>query len=149
MSYDDKMVRKLKLLNVAANEAFQNSVDLLEEAKLLRDHKKWARSYALAVLAAEQFTKSFEFKCEEAAFNLEKVPPKRMHAFRLARFEQLLILPHLVYVDHYNALAKLSPGLTRKEPNRQFIESISVMFGRKAKPQRKRFGNETANRSQN
>jgi hypothetical protein len=118
----------MSLLGVAADEAFRNSVDLLEEAKLLRDHGKWARSYALAVLAAEEFTKSFEFKCREVGFNLSKVPTKGVHQFRLKRFELLLIVPHLMSVGSYNLLAKFA-GVPLRNPDRQFIKSVRVTFG--------------------
>jgi len=125
------MTRTVRLLNEAANAAFQNSVDLLEEAKILSQQRKWARSYALTVLAAEQFTKSFEFKCEQAGRNLPPVPKKGIHGFRLQRFTFLLIAQHLMSVGQHNFLAKLACAPLR-EADRKFIRSVYVMLGKDA-----------------
>jgi hypothetical protein len=119
------------LLSEAANAAFQNSVDLFEEAKLLADYGKWARSYALALLAAEQYTKSFEFKCEQIGFKLAKVSAKKVHAFRLLRFTFLLILPHLMSVGGFNFFAKLA-NVPLREPDRKFMKRVYVVFGKQA-----------------
>ncbi|SEF27656.1 abortive infection protein, AbiV family [Amycolatopsis pretoriensis] len=45
--------------------ALANAVSLLDEVKILLEHHKWARSYALATLAIEEYGK-FRL-CEEAA----------------------------------------------------------------------------------
>jgi hypothetical protein len=123
------MPRSSQLLDEAANAAFQNAVQLFEEAKLLCHHKKWARSYALALLAAEQYTKSFEFKCEQIGFRLPNVPDREVHEFRLLRFTFLLILPHLMSVGGYNLFAKLA-NVSLREPDRKLMKRAYSIFGK-------------------
>jgi len=123
------MVRTPALLNEAANAAFQNAVDLFEEAKLLADNQKWARSYVLALLAAEQYTKSFEFKCEQIGRRLPKVPDRELHKFRLLRFTFLLILPRMMFDGAYN-LFMLATGKPAREHDRESMKRAYSIFGR-------------------
>jgi len=50
----------------AARAAYRNSLGLLEESNVLYKNSRYARSYALCVLCAEEFAKSFLYKCTSA-----------------------------------------------------------------------------------
>ena len=52
-----------KLFEDGAKAAYRNSLGLLEEANILYTNSKYARTYALCVLSAEEFVKSFLYKC--------------------------------------------------------------------------------------
>jgi len=123
------MVRNPKLLNAAANAAYQNAFELFEEAKLLAHKKKWPRAYALALLAAEQYTKSFEFKCEEIGHKLPKVPDRELHKFRLLRFTFMLTLPRLMFVGTHNILAQAA-GAPLWQHDRTSLKRAYCIFGK-------------------
>ena len=45
---------------------FSNSLDILDDAKILFDREKYARSFALCVMAAEELNKALFFKLVSA-----------------------------------------------------------------------------------
>ena len=61
-----------ELYDEAALSAYENSLDLLQEAEILHSSFKYARTYALCVLAAEEFSKSFLYKCQSVGLISDK-----------------------------------------------------------------------------
>lgn len=115
------------LLQGAAEEAFNNSRDLLEESKLLYTNSGWARSYLLAVTAAEQYVLSFEFKCNLAGFDLQSVWHSAGHTARKARFALLIITPYLMEIGAYNFFAKMA-GVQLRKPDLRFLKRYINTF---------------------
>ncbi len=60
----------------ACRQAAQNARDLLAEAEILLDRGRWARAFALAVLASEEFGKG------SAAVALAVLPAETAHSCR-------------------------------------------------------------------
>lgn len=54
--------KKAKLYARGSAEAYRNSKDLLEDAEVLYEAKRYARAYALGVLSAEEFSKAYVYK---------------------------------------------------------------------------------------
>ena len=125
------------MLQTAAEKAFENSRDLLEDSKILFKKKKYARAFALSVTAAEEYAKSFEFKCELARFNIPGVPSESAHSFRQARFALLVITPYMMGVGGWNFFAQLA-GVQPKKPDREFLELFIKTFNHNIQGRRNR-----------
>jgi len=54
------------LYRKAALAAYQNSLDLLEDANILFKQSRFARAYALGALSLEEFAKAFLYRCYSA-----------------------------------------------------------------------------------
>jgi hypothetical protein len=126
-----------ELLQLAAEKAFKNSRSLLKESKLLYENEMYARSFALSVTAAEEYAKSFEYKCELAKFKIPPVPPDAAHSFRQARFALLVITPHLMAIGGWNFFAQMA-GMKPKKPNRGFLEVFIKTFNHDIRGKRNR-----------
>ena len=100
--------KRQELLKQTSIDAYTNSVFLIDEAKILYNKKRWARSYFLAACGSEQFVKSFEYRCESISRPLPPIPKKSAHKDRPGRFALMMIVPHLMNIATYNFFAKMS-----------------------------------------
>lgn len=62
----------IELYEKAAQEAFDNAKDMLDEAEILLQKKRFARSVAISVLASEEFAKSMFYKFRSLGIVSEK-----------------------------------------------------------------------------
>ncbi len=62
----------IEIYEEASRAAYKNCLELLEDANLLHDHGRYPRSYALAVICAEEFAKSFLYKCYSCGIIIDK-----------------------------------------------------------------------------
>ncbi|MGD0145784.1 MAG: AbiV family abortive infection protein [Nitrososphaerales archaeon] len=114
----------------ASTAAYRNSKELLEEATVLLQAGKWARSYFLAITSAEQFTRCVEFACQSVGFELKaKRPNEGLHDFGLRRFGLLAISSHAMATEGWNFFAKLSDGkVPTKTYDRRYLQTIMKNF---------------------
>jgi AbiV len=114
----------------ASAAAYGNSRKLLEEAIMLFEKGRWARSYFLAVTSAEQFTRSVEFACESVGFELKaKRPSEGLHDFNLRRFGLLAISSHTMAIEGWNFFARMSAGkVLPKTYDRVYLETLMRSF---------------------
>lgn len=80
----------------AARAAYDNSRSLLYEARLLGRRSKFARGYALCVLATEEFCKAFLYKSVSAGLVNESQVRKVVasHSEKIFRFLHIIITPY-------------------------------------------------------
>ena len=80
-----------KLYEKGAHAAYKNCLALLREGVILYNHKKYARSYALAVLSCEEFAKAFLYKCIACGFVVDSyVHDLDKHELKLAHLAHIL-----------------------------------------------------------
>ncbi len=94
-----------ELYEKAARSAYENCLALLEESRILADRSKFARAYALCVLGAEEFCKSFLYKGVSAGLVEERKIQKvlKLHPEKLGRFVHIL-MPHVILGLHANEI---------------------------------------------
>jgi AbiV family abortive infection protein len=82
----------------AARAAYENCLALLDESKILAEHSKFARAYALCVLASEEFCKSFLYKGVSTGLATEVDIRNALarHSEKITRFVHLIIVPYLL-----------------------------------------------------
>jgi AbiV family abortive infection protein len=82
----------------AARAAYENCLALLDESKILAEHSRFARAYALCVLASEEFCKSFLYKGVSTGLAKEADIRKALvrHSEKITRFVHLIIVPYLL-----------------------------------------------------
>ncbi len=80
----------------AARAAYENCLALLDESKILAEHSKFARAYALCVLASEEFCKSFLYKGVSTGLVKDEDVRKalRKHSEKIYRFSHLIAIPY-------------------------------------------------------
>ena len=83
-----------ELYEKAARAAYENCLALLDESKILAKHSKFARAYALCVLASEEFCKSFLYKGVSAGLvDAELIQHAvRDHSEKIARFAHIIVI---------------------------------------------------------
>src|SRR2546426_3281789 len=86
------------LYEKAARAAYRNSIALLDEARILGERSKFARAYALCILASEEFCKSFLYKGVSTGLASEEDIRKALvkHSEKISRFVHLIITPYLL-----------------------------------------------------
>ncbi len=86
-----------ELYEKAARAAYENCLALLGESKILAEHSKFARAYALCVLASEEFCKSFLYKAVSAGLVTEKDVQRvvTIHSEKIARFVHIIVSPSI------------------------------------------------------
>lgn len=114
----------------ASAAAYGNSRKLLEEAVMLFEAGRWARSYFLALTSAEQFTRSVEFACESVDFELKaKRPSEGLHDFNLRRFGLLALSSHAMAIEGWSFFARMSAGkVPPKTYDRAYLETLMRNF---------------------
>src|SRR2546422_3996235 len=81
------------LYEKAAKAAYENSLDLLNEASILYEHGRYARACALTVFSCEEFAKAFLYKCNASGLIIDKKFEKDIlkHDIKLAHFTHLIV----------------------------------------------------------
>ena len=101
----------------AAHAAYQNSLELLEEARLLYNNSRYARAFSLAVLASEEFSKSFLYKCRAEEF-LSATSLSRMITDHEVKVNKALhILSFAVFFSKYESRIRDATEKDRLERN--------------------------------
>ncbi len=90
-----------KIYEEGTHAAYKNSLSLLEEANIMFNNSKFARAYALGVLSAEEFAKSFIYKC--ISVGLIKHDFRRdiiKHQEKIFHIIHILLMPRLLHVRY-------------------------------------------------
>ncbi len=86
----------------AAWASYENCLDLLDDANILVERSKFPRAYALTILAAEEFCKSYLYKCLSAGLTgkgkIKKIVP--YHDEKIFRFIHLMVNPTTMAIHH-------------------------------------------------
>lgn len=90
-----------ELYEEAALSAYDNSLDLLQEAEILHNNSKYARTYALCVLAAEEFSKSFLYKCQSVGLISDKDFMKDLRKHHEKIFHSIHLLISAYHIANY------------------------------------------------
>lgn len=86
----------------AARASYENCLDLLDDAAILAARSKFPRAYALTVLAAEEFCKSYLYKCLSAGLAGKRQIKKIVasHDEKIFRFIHLIMDPSIMSIHH-------------------------------------------------
>ena len=112
-----------KVYEEAAKAAYKNCLELKIEARLLYDNSFYSRSYALAVLSFEEFSKAFLYKCVSA----ELIEDRDFNRDIRNHEEKLFHVIHLL-LFHYISFAKNERIFKAIEHDKNEKESFKAYF---------------------
>ncbi len=86
----------------AARASYENCLDLLDDANILATRSKFPRGYALTILAAKEFCKSYLYKCLSAGLAGKRQIRKIVasHDEKIFRFIHLITTPTIMSIHH-------------------------------------------------
>jgi AbiV family abortive infection protein len=107
----------------AAKAAYENSLALFEDAKLLYRHKRYPRAYALSVLSCEEFAKAFLYKCIACGFVVDPNFSRDLdfHELKLAHLAHILSMAQVIRF----IIAKLPKAIEHDKKYKEHSEHIA------------------------
>jgi AbiV family abortive infection protein len=128
-----------EIYKMAAMAAYTNCLELLDEAKILYRHSKFPRAYALAILSAEEFVKSYLCKYSSAGLDPNNEVEKILkdHKKKIRRLIPVLLSAYIFTKCGANIVGAIQHDNRQSHSQQQLAPSViqeSVITAMESQP---------------
>lgn len=114
------------IYEVAAKAAYTNSLELLDEAKILFQHSKFPRAYSLCILSMEEFSKSFLYKCFESGIISREDLRRgcRNHGEKISHSVHLLLTGYIFWMNRHHLTCSINEDKGEPDHRNHIFPSV-------------------------